>query len=263
MQIITLTTDWGNKDYYIGLIKSQLYKTISELNIVDISHEIKKYDILSAAFVVKNACLNFPKDTIHIIDINTFESKQSSFLVIKAKDQYYVCTDNGLPSLVFENTEVEIYDTSYILSDSNYYTFAAWDNFCKIAKIINQTKTLTSLGIKQSEFAVKKNSSMPFIGKDTICCTITYIDDYGNAYLNMDSEKFYEIVANKKFSIILSNRYIVSKISQSYQDVNSRGDALLTISVTGKLELALREGNFAKLLGYKVGSTIDICIKDL
>ncbi|MDO5760867.1 MAG: SAM-dependent chlorinase/fluorinase [Bacteroidota bacterium] len=261
MQIITLTTDWGNKDYYIGLIKSQLYRDIDQVNIVDISHNVEKFDTLSAAFVVKNACLNFPKNTIHIIDVNTFESSKSSFLVVRANEQYFICTDNGLPSLVFENIKVEIYDTSFVLSDSNYYTFAVWDNFCKIAKIINQTNDLSSLGVKQNEFAIKKASSLPFIDRDMISCTIIYIDDYGNAYLNMDNEEFAKNISDKNFEITLNNRYKITKISQSYQDVASRGDALLTISVTGKLELALREGNFAKLLGYKVGSTINIAIK--
>lgn len=261
MQIITLTTDWGNKDYYIGLIKSQLYKNIAQANVVDISHEIKKYDTLSAAFVVKNACLNFPKGTIHIIDVNTFESKQSSFLVVKAKEQYFICTDNGLPSLVFENIDVEIYDTSFILSDSNYYTFAVWDNFCKVAKLISENNSLDLLGIKQSEFAVKKTSSQPFFDRDIISCTVIYIDDYGNAYLNITNEEFDTIITERKFEIILNNRYKITKISQSYQDVASRGDALLTVAATGKMELALREGNFAKLLGYKVGSTVEIFIK--
>lgn len=261
MQIITLTTDWGNKDYYIGLIKSQLYKNIAQANVVDISHNIKKYDTLSAAFVVKNACLNFPQDTIHIIDVNTFESKQSSFLVVKAKGQYFICTDNGLPSLVFEDIDVEIYDTSFILSDSNYYTFAVWDNFCKVARLISENNSLGSLGIKQSEFAVKKTSSKPFFNKDIISCTIIYVDDYGNAYLNINNDEFNTIIPKGKFEIILNNRYRITKVSQSYQDVTTRGDALLTVSVTGKMELALREGNFSKLLGYKVGSTIDIFIK--
>lgn len=261
MQIITLTTDWGNKDYYIGLIKSQLYKNIAQVNVVDISHDIKKYDTLSAAFVVKNACLNFPKGTIHIIDVNTFESKQSSFLVVKAKEQYFICTDNGLPSLVFENIDVEIYDTSFILSDSNYYTFAVWDNFCKVAKLISENNSLDLLGLKQSEFTVKKTSSQPFFDRDIISCTVIYIDDYGNAYLNITNEEFDTIISERKFEIVLNNRYKITKISQSYQDVASRGDALLTVSVTGKMELALREGNFAKLLGYKVGSTVEIFIK--
>lgn len=261
MQIITLTTDWGNKDYYIGLIKSQLYKNIAQANVVDISHNIKKYDTLSAAFVVKNACLNFPQGTIHIIDVNTFESKQSSFLIVKAKGQYFICTDNGLPSLVFEDIDVEIYDTSFILSDSNYYTFAVWDNFCKVARLICENNSLDSLGIKQSEFTVKKTSSKPFFDKNIISCTIIYVDDYGNAYLNITNEEFDTIIPEGKFEIILNNRYRITKISQSYQDVATRGDALLTVSVTGKMELALREGNFSKLLGYKVGSTIDIFIK--
>ena len=260
MQIVTLTTDWGERDFYCGLVKSLLYNTISDVNVVDVTHGLKKFDILSASFVVKNACLAYPENTIHIIDVNTFESANSSFLVVKANGQYYICTDNGLPSLVFENTEVEIYDTSRVFSESNFYTFAVWDNFCKIAKIISQTHSMETIGLRKEAFEVKKISSLAFVDKDFISSTIIYIDDYGNAYLNIDNEEFVNILAERRFEIRIGNKYIINKISQSYQDVHSKGDALLTVSVTGQLELALREGNFAKLLDYKVGDAVEISI---
>lgn len=261
MQIVTLTTDWGEKDFYAGLVKSRLFKDIPDVNIVDITHGIKKFDILPAAFVVKNACLNFPENTIHIIDINTFESKDYAFIVVKANNQFYICTDNGLPSLIFEDMDVEIYNTKHIYSDGDFYTFAVWDNFCKITKILANTHSLETIGEKQEEFAIKSTSSLAYISGNIIRCTIVYIDDYGNAYLNIDDKEFERVLGGKQFELPIGNHYIINKLALSYQDVNSKGDALLTISVTGNLELALREGNFAKLLGYKVGDHIDIFIK--
>ncbi len=73
MQIVTLTTDWGYGDYYMGVVKGRLYSTIADVQVVDITHNIRKYDNLSAAFVVKNACFEFPEGTIHIIDVNSYE----------------------------------------------------------------------------------------------------------------------------------------------------------------------------------------------
>ncbi len=261
MQIITLTTDWGEKDFFSGLVKSRLLRDIPDVNILNITHNIKKFDTTSAAFVVKNACLDYPENTIHIIDINTFESKEYSFVVVKANNQFYICTDNGLPALVFENMEVEIYNTVHILSESSFYTFAVWDTFCKITKILSKTHSTETIGERQEEFAIKRTSSLPFISDDRISCSVVYIDDYGNAYLNLDNKEFERILGDKKFELYISSRYVIDKLSLSYQDASSKGDALLTISVTGNLELALREGNFAKLLGYKVGDNVDIFIK--
>lgn len=261
MQIVTLTTDWGEKDFYAGLVKSLLYNNIKDVNIVDITHSVKKYDTLSASFVVKNACMCYPENTIHILDVNTFESKDSAFIVVKANNQFYICADNGLPSLVFENKDVEIYDTTRVLSESNYYTFAVWDNFCKIASILANTHSLETIGLRQENFNVKKTSSLASISKDIICCTIVYIDDYGNCFLNIDSTEFEKLTKDKKIEVRIDKKFTIEKVSQSYQDAINKGDALLTVSVTGQMELALREGNFAKLLGHKVGDTINIYLK--
>ena len=83
MQLITLTTDWGHKDWYCGKIKGLLYSMVRDAEVVDISHDIPKFDLRSAALVVKNACLNYPENTIHIIDINTYETQKKAFVVIK------------------------------------------------------------------------------------------------------------------------------------------------------------------------------------
>lgn len=261
MQIITLTTDWGNKDFFNGMVKGHLYSNIDNVNLVDITHEIRKFDTLSAAFVVKNACLKFPKNTIHIIDVNSFESCQYAFIVVKARDQFFICTDNGLPSLIFEDIEeeIEIYNTEHIYSDGNFYTFAVWDNFCKIVQIISNTHSLETIGTRIDKFAVEQHSFKHYIDGDTLFCKVIHIDDYGNAYLNITQKKFDEILQGRKgFSISIDRNMVISKIVQSYQETKNKGDALLTISSTGNLELALRESNFSRLLGIEINSTIKI-----
>ena len=94
MQIVTLTTDWGYSDYYIGVVKGRLYSTIEDVNVVDITHNIRKYDLLAAAFVVKNACLEYPEGTIHIIDVDSYETvkkegedRDRSFIAVKYRGQ--------------------------------------------------------------------------------------------------------------------------------------------------------------------------------
>lgn len=261
MQIITLTTDWGNKDFFNGMVKGHLYSNIDNVNLVDITHEIRKFDTLSAAFVVKNACLKFPKNTIHIIDVNSFESNNTCFIVVKANEQFFICTDNGLPSLIFEGMDIEIYNTEHIYSDGNFYTFAVWDNFCKIAEIISNTHSLDTIGSKIENFAITNPSFKPYLEENSIICRVIYIDDYGNAYLNITDQELNDLLQGKEFSINIDRNIEITKLVQSYQDVKNKGDVLLTISSTGNLELALRESNFARLLGVDLTTTIKINIK--
>ena len=70
MSIITLTTDLGTKDHYVAIVKGEIYKQFKDINIVDISNEISKFDIHEAAFVFKNCYKNFPEGTVHIIGVN-------------------------------------------------------------------------------------------------------------------------------------------------------------------------------------------------
>jgi hypothetical protein len=85
--IVTLTTDWGDRDFFAGKVKGKLYSYIPGVRVVDITHNIEPFQFMKAIFVVKNACLDFPKGTIHIIDINSSETAQMPFVVVEYKEQ--------------------------------------------------------------------------------------------------------------------------------------------------------------------------------
>lgn len=263
MQIVTLTTDWGCVDHYIGVVKGRLYATIADVNVVDITHNIKKYDLLSAAFVVKNACGEFPEGTIHIIDVNSYEessrgaeTKSKFFIAVKHKGQYYICTDNGLPSVVFGNDEVEIVQIS-LYNESNYYTFEALDLFAKVAKHIAEAKRIDSLGIKKECFENKITRSYPIVSHDRIKTEVIYIDDYGNAFLNITIKEFAKALAGRSFCITIDKRRKITKLSQSYADNDGCvDDVLLTVSSTDYLQLAIREGSISELRSLRVGNSV-------
>lgn len=263
MQIVTLTTDWGYIDHYIGVVKGRLYSTIADVNVVDITHNIKKYDLLSAAFVVRNACMEFPEGTIHIIDVNSYEegrkedeTKSKFFIAIKHKGQYYICTDNGLPSMVFGNDEVEIVQIN-LYNESNYYTFEALDLFAKVAKNIAEAGKIDFLGISKDGFENKIPRNYPIISHDRIKTEVIYIDDYGNAFLNITANEFAKALAGRGFCIMIDKRKKITKLSQAYADNDGCvDDVLLTISSTDYLQLAVREGSISELRGLHVGSSI-------
>lgn len=262
MQIVTLTTDWGLKDWYVGQIKGVLYSRINDVNVVDITHQIPKFDIRMAAIVVQNACFTYPKGTIHIIDINTFEGDSKSFIVVKYNDQFFICTDNGLPSMIFKGLDVEITDMTNYVADSNYYTYAVLDFFVKIADVLSQTHSLENLGNKKNDFAVRKEQFTNAQRGNSIECQIIYIDDYGNAYLNIKDKEFLGILNNRKFEIFIDVGATITSFSTSYADKSIAGQPLMTVSSMCNLELAVRGDNFSRLFGKKVGDKITINIKD-
>ena len=94
MSIITLTTDFGNKDYAVGAVKAALISAISPLQIVDISHEISPYNLTECAYVLKNAYLVFPKGSIHVIGVESEQTPENRHLAMRYNDHYFIGADN-------------------------------------------------------------------------------------------------------------------------------------------------------------------------
>ncbi len=259
MQIITLTTDWGYRDHYIGVVKGRLYSTIADVNVVDITHNVRKFDLLSAAFIVKNSCFEFPEGTIHIIDVNSYEAAGKSFIAIKHRGQYYICTDNGLPSAVFGDEDVEIVQLDGY-KESNYYTFATLDFFAKIAKNITEAHRIDFLGVSKENFETQVAQSRPIITTDKIKTEVMYVDDYGNAFLNIKADEFARVLNGRGFAIVIDKKRKITKLSQSYADNEGLDDVLLTVSSTDYLQLAIREGSIRNLRSIDVGDRVIIDI---
>ena len=89
---MTLTTDWGDRDFFVGKVKGKLYSYIPDVRVVDITHNIEPFMSTKAIFVIKNACLDFPKGTIHIIDVNSSETAEQPFVVVEYREQFLSTT---------------------------------------------------------------------------------------------------------------------------------------------------------------------------
>jgi S-adenosylmethionine hydrolase len=100
MALITLTTDFGNKDHFIGSVKGVIYSEIPEAKIVEISNEISPFNIAEGAYIIENAYKNFPKGSIHILGVDSEKTPEKKHLVIILDDHYFICADNGIMSLV-------------------------------------------------------------------------------------------------------------------------------------------------------------------
>ena len=262
MQLVTLITDWGSKDFFAGMVKGRLHTFIPECHVVDITHDIKPFSIPDAVFVAKAACGLFPENTIHIIDVNSYESKTESHIVIKNNGHYFICTDNGIPYGIFGETFEEAYMID-VRQDSNFYTFASLDIFSKVAGMIFNKVPLNKIGapLQELNFSQLRNDTYT---KNTLNASVMYTDAYGNAYLNLTYERFEEMRNSRRFSVRLtfSKNIGVHKISTSYDDVPPDGHALLTVSATGLMQIAINRGSAEKLLGLRVDEVVTFEFED-
>lgn len=252
--IITLTSDWGYNDFYLASVKGMIYKHLPTANIVDVSHSIKAFDILEAAYLIKNAYTSFPDGTIHIIGLSTEESIKHAHTVVYYKKQFFIGTDNGIFSMIFDDEPDKIVELD-VLFDSSVNIFATRDRFVKAAVHLAEGKPIEELGDLKTEL-VKMLLFEPSADKKGIKGIVTYVDNFENFFTNISFELFNENINGKKFEIRF-NSYKIKTISNSYADVRP-GEMLALFASNGMLEIAINKGNAASLLGMKKRNPIFI-----
>lgn len=259
MSIITLTTDLGQKDFYVPAIKG---KIISELNtnvsIIDISHEIPIFDIKHAAFTLKNCYKAFPDNTIHIISIDSEVSHKTKALVAYYENQYFISADNGIFSLLFDLTPEKVYEIN-VSQDSETFTFPSKNIFVKVACHLARGGTPEIIGTKTADFKQFKD----FIATTTshaIRGQVIYRDSYGNIITNISKRLFEEICRGRPFVVRFKN-YEIKRISTSYSDV-PEGEKLAIFNSTNNLEIAINRGvpggggSASQLLGLNINEVV-------
>ena len=254
-KIITLLTDFGTKDGYIGAVKGVIKRINPQAEIVDITHDVDSYDVLGAAFALNNFYRYFPKGTIHLAVVDPGVGSLRQPILIKTKDFFFVGPDNGIFSFIYQREDlteiIVISNKKYFLAELSS-TFHARDIFAPVAAYL-------SLGIKIDEFGSSAKECMKFIipqpepeGK-SLQGEIIYIDRFGNLITNIPADL---LKRNKNIEIIIGKRRI-KRISRSYFEIKEKGLGAL-IGSSDFLELAVNQGSAQKLLKAKVGDSVRI-----
>jgi S-adenosylmethionine hydrolase len=246
MPLLTLTSDIGQQDYLVGAVKGQLLQVNPDFNIVDISHHLVPFNYPQSAYVCRNAIRNFPPFTFHIVLVNLFERRPDHLLLAFHKNQYILCADNGLLTMILEE-KPEVVIGLPIHKNSVKHTLYCTEVF---GRAINEILKGTSLqNIGEPDIAIiEKNHLRPLLGENWIEGQIIFIDNFENVIVNITREEFEEQRKGRSFSIVFKRDEIIDKISETYADV-SEGEKLALFNSAGYLEVAINKGNAAGLFG--------------
>ena len=237
MPIITLTTDLGLKDYYVSSIKATILNQYPAATIVDISHDVPKFDIAQAAFMVKNAMKEFPAGTIHILGVKPEASAATPHIAMYINGQYFIGADNGIFSLIFDQDPEKVVELT-INQDTDLLTFPTKNIFVKAACHLARGGTLEIIGGPKDAV----------IQRSLFRAVVT----------NINEKLFREVGKGKPFTIYFrESRYKIHQIVKSYNQIEE-GDSLALFGATGYLEIAINSGNASQLLGLNINETIRI-----
>ena len=256
MTIITLTTDFGEKDHFVGAVKGAIYTELENAKIVDISHSISPFHLHEAAYIVGNAYRSFPQGTIHLIGVDSELNPENKHIALKMDGHFFICADNGIISLLTSEikpekiVEINIHDR--IISN-----FPVLDVFVKVAGHIARGGTLDVIGKTISE--IKELTGIrPVVNNEEtqVVGNVIYIDNYGNVISNISRKLFDKIGKGRDFKITVRTASF-SKIHTYYSDAinfdhppekrEEDGKKLALWNSSGYLELAIYKSNPASV----------------
>jgi hypothetical protein len=258
MSIITLTTDFGTKDHFVGAIKGTIYGELPNARIVDISHQISPFNITETAYILKNAYKSFPEGSIHIVGVDSELTTETKHIALLLDNHFFICPDNGIISLLASEINPEkIVEIN--IHDRIETSFPVLDVFVKVACHIARGGTLEVIGKITNEYT-KIVELQPTISADykTIYGNIIYIDNYGNSISNINKKLFQEVGKGRDFEVI-ANKYIFTKINNKYSDIvdfsipkeqrQKDGTRLAIFNSANYLEIAMYRSNLATVGG--------------
>ena len=256
MAIITLTSDWGTSDYYAAAVKGVILSQMPNATIVDITHDIAPFNIAQAGFTLRNCYRNFPEGTIHIIAVETIESDVNPPVVVKSHGHYFISTDNGIFSHIFDNEYEEAVFID-VEQDTDFFTFSTRDRFAKVAVMIAKGEPLSNIGARRERLN-NGGTFCAIVKKNIIEGIVIHIDTYDNLITNITKELFDEVGQGRNFTIkVKGDLYTIEEISESYDDVDHL-DPVALFGTHGYLEIALNHAKMASLWGIELRSTIQV-----
>jgi S-adenosylmethionine hydrolase len=254
--IITLITDFGQTDSYVGAMKGVILGICPEAALVDISHEIRPQAVQQAAYVLSTATPYFPAGSVHLAVVDPGVGTERRPVVVQTESALYVAPDNGLLSLVLKGegarAAVHLTEPRYGLSQVSA-TFHGRDIFAPAAAHLACGTAPSEMG---EPFSPSELISLPMLEPQLRPDghwegTILHIDHFGNLVTNV------RISNATSLLVVVVKGHRIETLRDTFGDVEP-GELVTYTGSSGHLEIALRNGNAAAMLGMDIGDPIQV-----
>ncbi len=257
--VITLTTDFGIADGYVAAVKGVILSVNPQASIIDITNRISPQNINQAAFVLSSAYSYFSPQTIHMVIVDPGVGTKRRAIILKTPQFYFVAPDNGVLSYIvrdFSSSKTPLRLEAVAITNSKYWhspvsrTFHGRDIFAPAAAYLSTGVPMKDFGESISSITILPLAEIHTEPDGSIIGQVIHIDNFGNLITNL---KEADLPAGILTFTIGNNT--ISGLSSNY----SQGENLLAlVGSSGHLEIAVREGNAAQLLGASVGTEVKI-----
>lgn len=246
--IITLLTDFGEKDSYVAQMKGVILGIQPQCTLVDISHAIPPQAILIAARILREIIDCYPVGTVHVAVVDPGVGTSRSVLAVEVERQYFVLPDNGLLTKLLSDFSLT---RAFVLTESSYWrqpvssTFHGRDIMAPVAAHLSSGVPLEHFGTPTSELVMLEDQSPTETGSRAV----TYVDHFGNLILGPLPQGWSSI---SNVTVRFKTRQVVARQVATYAE-GQPGEFVLLVSSQGELELAVVNGSAARELGISAG----------
>jgi len=258
-RFVTLTTDFGSSDHYVGTMKGVVYNINPEARVVDISHDVQSYDVLDGALTLAQAYSYFPWGTIHVVVVDPGVGSARRPILARSEKYFFVAPDNGVLSLVLEREQRvsvrHVTAKNYFLHPVSQ-TFHGRDIFAAVAGWL-------STGLESSDFGQEIGDYVRFsipppraIEQGRIQGMVLKVDKFGNMVTNLSPRDIPQLFAPRppEFKIAMG-KHEITQLRSTYAE-GASGEIFGILGSMGLLEISMNRGSAARALEAGKGTEV-------
>lgn len=253
MAIVTLLTDSGESDHYIAAIKARILAVNPDVRIVDISHQIRMFDIGHAAFVLRSVFRDFPRGTVHLVGVDAAGNRGEAFLIVSLEGHLFVGVNNGLFSLLSDQLPDHTWEIQ--TEGPGPFTFPEKEIFAPAAAKLAGGQDPAAMG-KPFEDIKRLIDRQVKATRKQITGHIIRVDHFGNLITNIPKQAFDILSKDKSYTIQFGGEKF-RRMHTAYNQAE-QGECFIIFNSLHFLEIGIYKGNASELLGLDYDSVVNI-----
>ena len=261
--LVTLTTDFGSDDHFVGTVKGVILNIVPDAEIVDICHSVQPFDVLDGALTIAQAYSYFPADTVHLVVVDPGVGTKRRAIVARTERHSFVAPDNGVLSLIFareERLHVHHVTAEHYFLQPVSRTFHARDVFAPVTGYMAKGVAMEKFGDVITDFVRLEIPRPEVVNERTLRGTVLKADRFGNLITNITAEQAALLFQSQPppFKIMAGNREVPG-VKSAYGEA-APGELFAILGSMGYLEIATNQGSALQMLGSGKGLPVEIVL---
>lgn len=260
MPLITLVTDFGTRDYYVGAMKGVLAQHAPAATVIDITHDIAPHDVLHAAFVLRHIWPWYPPGTVHVAVVDPGVGSERPILVGRYAGQYVVAPDNGTITMVHHSYPLEALHVAIDPRQHLAYASSTFHGRDIMAPLAARLAT----GAKPHEFGPPTDRvevlSLPrpnYLPSHVTAGVVLLADRFGNLVTNITRDDLMPTLRHRPKAQVYLAQTCVGPVRTHYGEV-APGEPIALIGSTDNLEISINRGNAAKRFSAGANQAVEV-----